>query len=70
MTHSTPDQPIDAEGRVWQDGYDLGLKHGEQMVEKPALWLWVLLGAGIVIGVELIVVLVVLLGGVMFSISS
>lgn len=70
MTHTASNNSADSEGRVWQDGYDLGLKHGEQMVEKPTLWLWVLLGAGIVIGIELMVVLAILLGGVMFSVSS
>lgn len=70
MTYPTPDRAADKEGLVWQDGYDLGLKHGEQMVDKPTLWLWVLLGAGIVIGIELMAVLAILLGSVMFAVSS
>jgi hypothetical protein len=49
-------------GAAWQDGYDLGLSHGEQMVEKPTLWLWILLGAGIVIGIELLIVFAAFLG--------
>ena len=54
---TTPPPPsIDTDlDAAWQDGYDLGLAHGEQMVEKPTLWLWVLLGVGIVIGIEVLI---------------
>ena len=60
---TTPPPSIDTDSNAaWQDGYDLGLAHGEQMVEKPTLWLWILLGAGIVIGIELLILAASLIG--------
>ena len=66
MTMPQPDLEQDP-GAAWHDGYNLGLTHGEQMVEKPTLWLWVLLGAGIVIGLELLVLFAVFLGAAVFA---
>lgn len=63
MTTPPPPSSIDTDpNAAWQDGYNLGLTHGEQMVDKPTLWLWVLLGMGIVIGLELLILFAAFIG--------
>lgn len=53
---TTPPSEIETDPNVaWQDGYDLGLEHGEQMVEKPSRGLWMLAGAGIVIAIQILI---------------
>ncbi|MDV6267096.1 lipoprotein LpqV [Rhodococcus globerulus] len=53
---TTPPPSIETDpSSAWQDGYDLGLEHGEQMVEKPSRGLWMLAGAGIVIAVQIVI---------------
>lgn len=53
---TTPPPSIETDpNSAWQDGYDLGLEHGEQLVEKPSRGLWMLAGAGIVIAVQVVI---------------
>ncbi|MCZ9634859.1 hypothetical protein [Rhodococcus sp. BH5] len=63
---SGPDLNPDA---AWQDGYNLGLAHGEKLAGKPSVWPWILLGAGVVIGIELMVVIAAFVGVAAFSAS-
>ncbi|MFC1474115.1 lipoprotein LpqV [Rhodococcus qingshengii] len=57
MTTPRPDIDTDPSA-AWQDGYDLGVEHGELSVEKPSRALWMLAGAGIVIAAQAIVAII------------
>lgn len=50
----------------WQDGYDLGLEHGEKLAGQTAsVWSWVLLGIGVVLALEVLIA-----AGVFFGIVA